>query len=105
MSDMRKNTLELTNLRFMPEVYQAIEEGKLNALPLLECAEDARMVATGVSSVLMVLINNLEEKQPLSDFTIDQLLGLCRQSLLLLNDKIEHTADFMSSRADELEEY
>lgn len=58
------------------------------------------MVATGVSSVLMVLINNLEEKKPLSDFTIDQLLGLCRQSLLLLNEKIVQTADYLMIKAD-----
>lgn len=51
---------------------------------------------------MLTIINNNEidrhKKGALSDLIVDQMLGLCRTSLSLLNDKIEHTADHLMTK-------
>ncbi|MGE8658696.1 MAG: hypothetical protein ACN6O8_18295 [Achromobacter sp.] len=90
--------LEGDFLRFLPEVYEAAQQKKLDGLPLLTCVEDARNIATGVGAVLTIIQNNeidRHQDDALSDFIVDQMMGLCRTALSLLNDKIEHTADYL----------
>lgn len=93
--------LEGDFLRFLPEVHEAAQQKNLDPLPLLACVEDARNIATGVGAVLTIIQNNEVDRHQdgaLSDFIVDLMLGLCRTSLALLNEKIEHTADHMASQ-------
>lgn len=93
--------LEDDLLRFLPEVYESAQQKNLDPLPLLACVEDARSIATGVGAVLTIINNNeidRHRKGALSGFIVDQMLGLCRTSLSLLNDKIEHTADHLATK-------
>ncbi|MCY1245333.1 hypothetical protein D9M72_584790 [compost metagenome] len=99
--DKNRCRLEGTFLRFLPEVYEAAQQKNLDSLPLLACLEDARSIATGVGAVLTIINNNeidRHKKGALSDLIVDQMLGLCRTSLSLLNDKIEHAADHLAAK-------
>jgi len=99
----RYSVLEEVSLRFAPETYQLAKQKKLDPLPLLSCIEDSRSIATGVQAVL-TLLNNNEMTEPdegvFSEHMVSQLLVLCRTSLNLLNDKIEHTADHFAQVAN-----
>lgn len=99
----RYSDLEEISLRFCPEIYLLAKQKKLNPLPLLACIEDCRNIATGVHAVLTLLNNNemtAPDEGALSEHMVSQLLVLCRTSLDLLNDKIEHTADHFGQVAN-----
>lgn len=96
------NVSDRAILRFSGKVHAAAQNESLDSKHLLSCVEDSRALATGVGVVLTILQHN-ETVRPHSDDAlsmpvVDQLLGLCRVSLSLLNEKIEWTADFLDSQ-------
>ncbi len=99
MPENAHNPLDENFLRFLPEVYVAAKEGKIDPLPILRTLEYAREVATGTQAVLRLLRNNENLKTyedaepPLSHASTDQLLALSIASLNLLNERIESVAD------------
>jgi hypothetical protein len=89
-------------LRFSAKVHAAAQNQTLDSKHLLSCVEDSRALATGGGAVLTILQHNETVRHhsddALSMLVVDQLLGLCRVSISLLNEKIEWTADFLGSQ-------
>lgn len=96
------NVSDRAILRFSAKVHVAAQNQTLDSKHLLSCVEDSRALATGIGAVLTILQHNETVRHhsddALSMLVVDQLLGLCRVSLSLLNEKIEWTADFLDSQ-------
>lgn len=96
---MSYSDLDKRVMRFAPEVHAAARADQLRSSVLLVCAEEASIVSTGIETVLGILQNNEMERvdgnpeKALSNETVDQLLGFCRISLLLLNHRLESAAE------------